>query len=300
VLKEIIENSGLTYKEISEKCEKSGHKVDPSYISKLVNMKLSPASEKINTSIAEACNANPDRMILEAYLDKAPKQLLDFINTIKANYNADFSDNKENVSVNVDNQPISTFILDFKPSNFNLGEGIKGVVMPDVSMEPYIEKGDRLIIEPFELNTKEYIHYSYNPLNKEIETPHYYIDKIGFHEHAKYGDMIALYDFKREKLLVGFYNTTYQYVEEIDEKFYYMKVITGNWESENYTFGFDSTRMLFDLVDINNFESKIDTANVKEVSESKVIYLEDGSLIDLNSQSVICILGKVTNILKSI
>lgn len=67
VLSKMIKESGLTLKEIAEQV-----KVDPSYLSKLQSGKQSPASDEVNTAIAKACKANPDLLIFEGYLDKAP------------------------------------------------------------------------------------------------------------------------------------------------------------------------------------------------------------------------------------
>lgn len=71
-LSKIIAKSGYKLKEISEKCKELGVKVDPSYISKLQTGKQPPASEDVNVAIAKVCNYDPNELIYEAYIEKAP------------------------------------------------------------------------------------------------------------------------------------------------------------------------------------------------------------------------------------
>ncbi len=76
-LAKMIKESGLTMKEIADQIS-----IDPSYLSKLQSGKQSPASDEINEAIAKACKADPDVLIFEAYLDKAPEVVIRFINRI--------------------------------------------------------------------------------------------------------------------------------------------------------------------------------------------------------------------------
>lgn len=81
-LAEMIEKSELTLREIAEKCKEYHVKIDPSYISKLQSGKNSPASEDINVAIAKVCDGDPNYLLFEAYMEKAPDIMTDTINNI--------------------------------------------------------------------------------------------------------------------------------------------------------------------------------------------------------------------------
>ncbi|GED67740.1 hypothetical protein BRE01_14420 [Brevibacillus reuszeri] len=79
MLVKIIKESGLTLKEISEKCKEHGVKIDSSYISKLQTGKQPPASDEVNTALALVCNVDEDTLNYEKYMDKAPYYIAAFI-----------------------------------------------------------------------------------------------------------------------------------------------------------------------------------------------------------------------------
>jgi len=83
ILSKLIKESNLSHKEISEKCKYFGKPIDPSYISKLVNGKIAAPSDELTKVISKVLGIDEQKLILEAYLDKAPKELLDFINDIR-------------------------------------------------------------------------------------------------------------------------------------------------------------------------------------------------------------------------
>ncbi|GGG09655.1 S24 family peptidase [Paenibacillus abyssi] len=68
----MINSSGLTLKEISDKCEDQGVKVAPSYISKLQTKRQAPASDEVNAAIARVCNADIEDFLYESYIEKSP------------------------------------------------------------------------------------------------------------------------------------------------------------------------------------------------------------------------------------
>lgn len=78
-LNEIIVQSGLTLGQIEAKCKSYGENITVSYLSKLRSGKNDPASDSKNIAIARACGADPDELIFEAYLDKAPGSIIKFI-----------------------------------------------------------------------------------------------------------------------------------------------------------------------------------------------------------------------------
>ncbi|MHB1421209.1 MAG: LexA family transcriptional regulator [Bacillota bacterium] len=79
-LAELVKKSGLTLQEIADKCELYGiKKISPSYISKLQSGKQPPASDDVTIALAKACEGNPDDLLFEGYIEKAPKLIKDFI-----------------------------------------------------------------------------------------------------------------------------------------------------------------------------------------------------------------------------
>ena len=84
LLNKILEESGMTQKEIILRCKEMGEEVTQSYLSNLKTIEGKTASEKISKVIAKACNAQyEDILIVQAYIDKAPQPILDFFNCVK-------------------------------------------------------------------------------------------------------------------------------------------------------------------------------------------------------------------------
>lgn len=84
LLNDIINESGLSVKEIAKRCNQFGVKITASYISTLKNDTSNRTpSDDVSRAIARACNfEDEDALILEAYIDNAPKEfkgLIDFI-----------------------------------------------------------------------------------------------------------------------------------------------------------------------------------------------------------------------------
>lgn len=83
ILKKVIAESNLTNKEIAKKCCELGTNLTPSYISKLANNRMPAPSEEISRAIAKACDIDERLLIIEGYIDKAPKEILEIFNSIK-------------------------------------------------------------------------------------------------------------------------------------------------------------------------------------------------------------------------
>lgn len=79
LLKQYIKNSHMRLDELSEKLEERGLSASYHYLSKLQNGKVPPASEALNRAIADITKGDPDRLILSSYIQKAPKEVYDFI-----------------------------------------------------------------------------------------------------------------------------------------------------------------------------------------------------------------------------
>lgn len=85
LLAKIIAESGYTSKEIVEKCNAIGNGIDTTRLSKLQGGKLSAPSEKVSRDIARVCNADERLLVLEGYLEKAPKEIIDTFILLRSN-----------------------------------------------------------------------------------------------------------------------------------------------------------------------------------------------------------------------
>jgi SOS-response transcriptional repressor LexA len=74
-LSKSIEHSTFTLSQISEKLREKGFSTDRTYLSKLKNGKIAPAGEEINNALAEILEIDPDKLLILAFLEKAPSIL---------------------------------------------------------------------------------------------------------------------------------------------------------------------------------------------------------------------------------
>lgn len=79
LLSQYIKESGLTLRQIANECEKLGVLIDPSTISRIQTGKMPPPSEEVSKTIATVCNQDPEKLILQGYIDKAPKHIQDLL-----------------------------------------------------------------------------------------------------------------------------------------------------------------------------------------------------------------------------
>lgn len=82
----IIEKSGKSIKEIAIECKEQGVNITQSYIGILKNNKDRIPSEEISEAISKVCNENPERLIIEGGIDKAPQLLKDKMEAIRDCY----------------------------------------------------------------------------------------------------------------------------------------------------------------------------------------------------------------------
>jgi transcriptional regulator with XRE-family HTH domain len=80
LLSQYIKNSGLTLRQISAECEKHGISMDSSYISRMQTGKVPPPSEEVSRTIATICNQDPQPLIMQGYIDKAPEPIQKLLN----------------------------------------------------------------------------------------------------------------------------------------------------------------------------------------------------------------------------
>lgn len=83
LLNKLIEESGLSNKEILEKCEAYGMKITPNYLSVLKNNETKVASDELSRVFAKICGAPSEEvLVVQAYLDKAPSIIIECLNLI--------------------------------------------------------------------------------------------------------------------------------------------------------------------------------------------------------------------------
>lgn len=79
ILKELVSSSNLTYKEIADECKKHGTSIDKSYISKLINNKISPPSNEVSHVLEKVFNSESNLLVVESYFEKASEPITNFI-----------------------------------------------------------------------------------------------------------------------------------------------------------------------------------------------------------------------------
>lgn len=82
LLSNMISNSNLKLKEIADKCEEIGVKINPSYISRLQTGNQAPASDEVNTAIATVCGGDVELLRFEASVEKSPDIVKTFVNEV--------------------------------------------------------------------------------------------------------------------------------------------------------------------------------------------------------------------------
>lgn len=167
ILKQLVTESNLTYAQIIEECKKNGPSIDKSYLSKLINNRISPPSDEVSRALEKVFKVQPNTLVVEAYFDKAPRQVKQFIERTKDEI-FDFSvaeigffddEHEEIISEyreEFDKQPI----INYLPTSANIGNDEKykssfyrdngieyEININDDGIEPIIPKGTNITIE---------------------------------------------------------------------------------------------------------------------------------------------------------
>lgn len=175
LLKKLTKEKKLTYKEIANKCISIGVKIDDKYISQLANNVKPPPSEEKTRAIAKALDTNEHLLIIEGYIDKAPKEILELLNKIReyitlfglASIKNDLTKEQyEYIMYELQKQSLSEFLIEIledddiqynNNKNFIIKhEGIdftfeynniSFIKVKDDSMSPQIEQGSSIVLE---------------------------------------------------------------------------------------------------------------------------------------------------------
>ena len=176
LLRNIISNTNYTQEEISRKCSELGIDISRSYITKLENANNKIPTEKVSKAIAQVCNIDERLLIIEGYLDKAPKEIRNAFLVLKeysclygitALENVIENKSLEGIKNVLEKEILSGFVLsiteyckafakvkdiglELKTENnnmvFNFGE-IIGFKITDNAMYPLIKENDEVKIE---------------------------------------------------------------------------------------------------------------------------------------------------------
>lgn len=121
MLKKVISKTNYTQEEIAKQCEELGVTISKSYINKIINDKLPAPTEDVSRAIAKACNCDERLLVLEGYLDKAPKEIkqafLSLKNTMML-YSIHMFENKidkktiNEVKEKFEEEPLADFVLE--------------------------------------------------------------------------------------------------------------------------------------------------------------------------------------------
>ena len=114
LLQNYIEKSRLTLDEISEKISDKGLSASKQYLSKLQNGKTPPASEKLNSVLAEILDGDADKLDFFAYVEKGP----DIVKTIFGNLDEDLIDSYTTTLKEIPDRSIIDGTEEFKKLGF--------------------------------------------------------------------------------------------------------------------------------------------------------------------------------------
>jgi hypothetical protein len=185
----MINQSGLTAKEVVEKCNELGNGIDTTRLSKLQNGKLSAPSEKVSRDIAKVCNEDDRLLVLEGYLEKAPKEIVQafisikYMTTIAALHNFENTFDQRilvQLKEQMEKQPLSEFIVSL------IDNGSADITINKEKIEFNIEKENLNFVlhNPSFLKVTDNAMYPTIPKNAEIT--------LRIQEQYNDGDILAI------------------------------------------------------------------------------------------------------------
>jgi hypothetical protein len=205
LLMKVVAESGKTSKEIIDECNKRGRNIDKAYMSKLLNDKVPPPSEEISRMIADICEFDEKKLVLEGYIDKAPKEIYEAFVSIKLLTTAAALDiflnpkneqTLEELEREMNKEPVADFIIDLiktLSNNINLKEN--GF---DIKLEQK-DSQDNLVLslrEPIGLPIKDNAMFPIIPLNSKIS--------LQLQKEYNNGDILAIKVKEQEDFIVRY------------------------------------------------------------------------------------------------
>ncbi|HYE09865.1 MAG TPA: XRE family transcriptional regulator [Patescibacteria group bacterium] len=174
-----IEKSKLSLNEIAKRCKEYGVSITYSYISQLRSGKIPAPSNDVSKALAKVCDIDENILIIEAYLDKAPEIIQEFIKKVRYLENANFKNilngdapsDPDDIEWQIDifksyldKQPLSEYIIEYikrddkdiinkELKEFdNLSDNdpdpdfISYISINDDAMEPIIQKDSMILL----------------------------------------------------------------------------------------------------------------------------------------------------------
>lgn len=179
----LIEEKGLTDVEVTKRCKENGIQMSESYFNKVKNKRRNPPIPEKSRAIAKALGIDERRLVIEGYVDKAPKEiqevfrlmlLMENISAIKFLELMDKSLLKE-FEEYIINEPVADMIIDILDNgknyinfienemyhetmgNMTINLGLAnpiGIEVKDNAMSPIINKGDKVTFQIIENTAK--------------------------------------------------------------------------------------------------------------------------------------------------
>lgn len=137
-LAKTIKESGYSLRNIASLCEKKCNvKITASYLSKLQKGGQTPASEKVNEAIAKVCRINPDDLLFEAELERAPEMIKKLVNDLISSLK-DFLVSTVN-SIPVDDENVQASVSEQLNRLLNMSnrEFVKSMFQEDSDINPF-------------------------------------------------------------------------------------------------------------------------------------------------------------------
>lgn len=203
LLTKVIEESGYTATQIVEKCREKGKNIDKSYISKLQNNKIPPPSEEISRTIANICDIDERLLVIEGYIDKAPKEIKEAFISIKMastvaalHYYKNKIDKQtlDEIENEMNKEPISDFIISLL-DNKNININDNGTE----NLKLYKENNGEIslmLTEPIALRVTDNAMFPIVPENAKIN--------LLLQDEYKNGDLLAIKIKDKEETFVRY------------------------------------------------------------------------------------------------
>lgn len=137
-LAKTIKESGYSLRNIATLCEnKYNVKITASYLSKLQKGGQSPASEKVNIAIAKVCRINPDDLLFEAELERAPEMVKQLVNDLIQSLKVFIASTVNNIPT--DNKDIQDSVNEQLDELLNMSnrEFVESIFKDDNNINPF-------------------------------------------------------------------------------------------------------------------------------------------------------------------